>query len=202
MSCQMWDPPSTSMEARKMATSVGDPISFHVSVHSFAAMEDLECNRCMPACALLVDPSTLAPLFRRPQVSSSEEVGGASDWSCMRSSMVYLVPSGRTTSVAVISPEVRVPVLSLQMILTQPKVSIASNLRINTFLFSICCEAMRREMVTVGSNPSGTWANNAEAAFSKICCGCRGIGEDKFAHKDNNPTATATPAMVCTKCSI
>jgi len=119
-------------------------------------MDDFECKRCMAACPWAVEPSTFAPLFSSPQVRSSVEVAGASDCSCISSSMVYLVPSGSTTSVAVISPDVRVPVLSLQIMLTHPKVSIASSFLINTFLFSICCDAIRREIVTVGRRPSGT----------------------------------------------
>jgi len=112
------------------------------------------------------------------------------------------VLQGTTKSVALILPEVKVPVLSLQSTLTQPRVSTASILRTSTRRRAICLEAIMRQTVTVGRRPSGTCAKKAVAAFSRISAAPRFRGEATLAAREKRPTATATRAMMCTKCSI
>mmetsp|Transcript_21897 Transcript_21897/g.49961 ORF Transcript_21897/g.49961 Transcript_21897/m.49961 type:complete len:239 (+) Transcript_21897:1844-2560(+) len=104
--------------------------------------------------------------------------------------------------VAVIFPEVSVPVLSLQSTPTQPRVSTASIFRTSTFRLAIFLDAIIKHTVTVGKRPSGTCAKKAVAAFSNISAKSRLRGEAIFASKDSAPTATATYAIMCTKCSI
>mmetsp|Transcript_117473 Transcript_117473/g.365878 ORF Transcript_117473/g.365878 Transcript_117473/m.365878 type:complete len:207 (-) Transcript_117473:501-1121(-) len=110
--------------------------------------------------------------------------------------------SNVTISRSVISPEVRVPVLSEQTTETQPRVSTASSLRMSTLCEDIFSDAIMSEMVTVGMRPSGTWAKRAPAALAMMypmpCC----VGENMFATREARPTTTATTAMRCTKCSI
>ena len=53
---------------------------------------------------------------------------------------------------------VRVPVLSEQITVTEPKVSTAGSLRIKAPLFSIRCEPKARAMVTTAGKLSGTAA--------------------------------------------
>mmetsp|Transcript_66858 Transcript_66858/g.186683 ORF Transcript_66858/g.186683 Transcript_66858/m.186683 type:complete len:280 (+) Transcript_66858:1910-2749(+) len=105
-------------------------------------------------------------------------------------------------SCVAISPVVRVPVLSEHNTDTQPIVSTASIFRTTTARLYIASEAIINEMVTVGSNPSGTCANSAAQLFCKMSDGERFTGESKLAIRLNTPTTTATMAMMCTKCSI
>ena len=61
-----------------------------------------------------------------------------------------------------VSTEIRfsvmVPVLSVQMTVVEPRVSTESRFLINAIFLAIRLEAMLRHKVTVGSNPSGTFA--------------------------------------------
>mmetsp|Transcript_38530 Transcript_38530/g.111300 ORF Transcript_38530/g.111300 Transcript_38530/m.111300 type:complete len:434 (-) Transcript_38530:307-1608(-) len=185
-------PPCTSVQARMMATSVGEPV--HLSSPS----------------------STLqsAPLFKMPQRAMPERRSAAEGGK--RS-----LPSSRTTtsspSVAMpagpcargtqrswthISPLVRVPVLSEQKTETQPRVSTASIFLTSTFLFTIWSEAIMSEIVTVGSSPSGTCAKSAAALFCRIAAGGLRTGERMLAARLSRPTPMATIAMMWTKCSI
>mmetsp|Transcript_1513 Transcript_1513/g.4161 ORF Transcript_1513/g.4161 Transcript_1513/m.4161 type:complete len:209 (+) Transcript_1513:1928-2554(+) len=119
------------------------------------------------------------------------------------STTVFPLRSSVTISRRVISPEVRVPVLSEQTTETQPNVSTASSLRMSTLWSDIFSDAIMREMVTVGMRPSGTWAKSAPAAFAIMYpMSSRCAGEQKLATSERVPTATATMAMRCTKCSI
>mmetsp|Transcript_26145 Transcript_26145/g.82972 ORF Transcript_26145/g.82972 Transcript_26145/m.82972 type:complete len:351 (+) Transcript_26145:1697-2749(+) len=184
-------PPCTSVQARMMATSVGEPV--HLSS----------------------PPSTLqsAPLFRMPHRAMADRLSAAS--------VGNLSPAPRTTtfrpSVAMpagpgargmqrswthISPFVSVPVLSEQKTETQPSVSTASIFLTSTFLLTISRDAIMREIVTVGSRPSGTWAKSAAQLFCRISPGVRGTGETRLQTRLRRPMKIATPAMMCTKCSI
>mmetsp|Transcript_1736 Transcript_1736/g.3845 ORF Transcript_1736/g.3845 Transcript_1736/m.3845 type:complete len:270 (+) Transcript_1736:1676-2485(+) len=110
--------------------------------------------------------------------------------------------TGTTKSVAVIWPEVRVPVLSLHKMPTQPNVSTASIFLTSTLRWAICLDAIMRQTVTVGSKPSGTWAKKAVAAFSSTSAKLLLCGEMMLAIRDKHPTAAATQAIRWTKCSI
>mmetsp|Transcript_69052 Transcript_69052/g.192215 ORF Transcript_69052/g.192215 Transcript_69052/m.192215 type:complete len:299 (-) Transcript_69052:321-1217(-) len=55
----------------------------------------------------------------------------------------------------VIFPSVRVPVLSLQMMDAEPKVSTAASLRTSTFFFTMSEQPIEREIVTQSGMPSG-----------------------------------------------
>mmetsp|Transcript_88417 Transcript_88417/g.254982 ORF Transcript_88417/g.254982 Transcript_88417/m.254982 type:complete len:402 (-) Transcript_88417:363-1568(-) len=151
-----------------------------------------------------------APLFRRPQIAISARAprsfAGKMAVPCSRlnTARPSLGPpgSGTTKSWTVISPFVRVPVLSEQNTDTQPSVSTASILRTRTIRFAICSEAIIREIVTVGSRPSGTCANKAAALFCKMSAGERFTGDIKLATRLRPPTAMATTAMMWMKCSI
>mmetsp|Transcript_10941 Transcript_10941/g.32058 ORF Transcript_10941/g.32058 Transcript_10941/m.32058 type:complete len:342 (+) Transcript_10941:1845-2870(+) len=176
-----------------MATSVGDPI-----------------QRSSPSSSSLHS----APLFRNPQSAtvascSRAETGNASRPSTRFTTSRPLVaipagPSslGTTRSWTHISPFVSVPVLSEQKTETQPRVSTASILRTSTFLLTICSEAIISEIVTVGSKPSGTCAKSAAQLFCRIWDGVLVTGENMLQKKLVMPITTATPAMMCTKCSI
>mmetsp|Transcript_19924 Transcript_19924/g.59628 ORF Transcript_19924/g.59628 Transcript_19924/m.59628 type:complete len:252 (-) Transcript_19924:786-1541(-) len=149
-----------------------------------------------------------APLFRRPQnamLSSASALRNT--WvpgSRLKTCRPSAGPPGRGTarSCTVISPLVRVPVLSEQNTDTHPKVSTASILRTSTFLRAICSDAIIKEIVTVGSRPSGTCAKSAAALFSRTSAAVRCTGESKFDTKLRAPTIIATTAMMWMKCSI
>mmetsp|Transcript_38533 Transcript_38533/g.111317 ORF Transcript_38533/g.111317 Transcript_38533/m.111317 type:complete len:222 (+) Transcript_38533:1820-2485(+) len=121
-----------------------------------------------------------------------------------KSSVKVALPERSTVTISrsVISPEVRVPVLSEQTTETQPRVSTASSLRMSTLWADIFSDAIMREIVTVGMRPSGTWAKRAPAALAMMypigCC----VGEKRLETSEARPTMTATMAMRCTKCSI
>mmetsp|Transcript_74355 Transcript_74355/g.221840 ORF Transcript_74355/g.221840 Transcript_74355/m.221840 type:complete len:436 (+) Transcript_74355:1453-2760(+) len=188
-------PPETSLQARRMATSVGDPVTVGPS----------------PGAELSALNS--APLFRKPQrarvaafslLIAGKRPVSASRRTCSRPP-TKAGPGpwhGMTRSCTVISPVVSVPVLSEQKTETQPKVSTASIFRTMTFLAAIWSEAIIREMVTVGSKPSGTCANSAAALFCRMAAGGRLTGDSMFAARLSRPTPMATTAMMCTKCSI
>ncbi len=53
---------------------------------------------------------------------------------------------------------VRVPVLSEQMVVTEPSVSTAGNFRISALRFNIRCAPMASAIVTTAGKPSGTAA--------------------------------------------
>ena len=53
---------------------------------------------------------------------------------------------------------VSVPVLSEQMMVAQPSVSTAGNLRINAWCLIMRCMPSARQMVTMAGRPSGTAA--------------------------------------------
>mmetsp|Transcript_19585 Transcript_19585/g.47387 ORF Transcript_19585/g.47387 Transcript_19585/m.47387 type:complete len:218 (-) Transcript_19585:568-1221(-) len=171
--------PNTRVHASMIATSVGDPA---ITPSRFGLEELLRIPHWarLRTDAFSTGAAHSAPVHRH-EVNPSAYV---------------------TISVAVIHPEVNVPVLSEHNTLTQPRVSIASILRTSTFRLTIRVEAIIKLIVTVGSSPSGTCAKNAVAAFSRIKSIGRLTGDIKLATKDNRPTAIATYAMTCTKCSI
>ncbi len=68
----------------------------------------------------------------------------------------------------VMSPVVKVPVLSEQKTVTQPSITTASLLRTMTFQAAIWSEAIMRLTVTVGRRPSDTWAKSAAAEFCRM----------------------------------
>mmetsp|Transcript_89231 Transcript_89231/g.199551 ORF Transcript_89231/g.199551 Transcript_89231/m.199551 type:complete len:455 (+) Transcript_89231:1203-2567(+) len=188
-----WGPPCTSVHARMMATSVGEPVQisspFSSRLHS-------------------------APLFSMPQSAISANLSEA-DWGNVSkpasrfttSKPSVAMPAGPTArgmhkSWTHISPLVSVPVLSEQKTETQPKVSTASIFLTNTFRLTIWSEAIMSEMVTVGNKPSGTWAKSAAQLFRRISGGERFTGEKRLHNKLRRPMTMATPAMMCTKCSI
>mmetsp|Transcript_74494 Transcript_74494/g.230211 ORF Transcript_74494/g.230211 Transcript_74494/m.230211 type:complete len:356 (-) Transcript_74494:899-1966(-) len=185
-------PPCTSEQARMIATSVGDPV--HLSSPS----------------------STLhsAALFRMPQREMLDNVSaldfgnaskpGSRTITSRPSVAMPAGPAARGTqrSWTHISPLVSVPVLSEQKTETQPKVSTASIFLTRTFLLTISADAIMSEMVTVGSNPSGTWAKSAAQLLRKIFAGPGFAGENKLQSKLSRPITMATMAMMCTKCSI
>mmetsp|Transcript_74341 Transcript_74341/g.191796 ORF Transcript_74341/g.191796 Transcript_74341/m.191796 type:complete len:259 (+) Transcript_74341:917-1693(+) len=176
------------MQARKMATSVGEPVILSLPSSVFSS----------------------APLLRMPHtaMSASCEVMSAGNSPLARSRTATSMPScgppaaGTARSCTSISPFVSVPVLSEQKTETQPRVSTASILRTSTLRFAICSEAIMREIVTVGSKPSGTCAKSAAALFCRMSGGERFTGDMRLATRLNRPTTMATTAMMCTKCSI
>mmetsp|Transcript_101952 Transcript_101952/g.259181 ORF Transcript_101952/g.259181 Transcript_101952/m.259181 type:complete len:244 (-) Transcript_101952:605-1336(-) len=183
-------PPWTSLLARRMATSVGEP-----------------AQKLFPSWSFL----SSAPLLRMPQTEMQSQTGAAvlgntldpfSRTTSSRPSLPMAVPLLLTTtkSCTVISPFVRVPVLSEQKTETQPKVSTASILRTKTFRLTISAEANMREMVTVGKRPSGTWENKAHAVYWIISE--RGAFCTIFTPMLSRPTKIAIIAMKWTKCSI
>mmetsp|Transcript_60054 Transcript_60054/g.157955 ORF Transcript_60054/g.157955 Transcript_60054/m.157955 type:complete len:245 (+) Transcript_60054:452-1186(+) len=151
-----------------------------------------------------------AALLRMPQKAmvSSLDCISLGNWPVAKSrrptSRPSCVPpgSGTARSCTSISPLVSVPVLSEQKTETHPRVSTASILRTSTLRFAICSDAIMREMVTVGSRPSGTCANSAAALFCRMSAGERFTREQRLAARDSPPTTMATTAMMCTKCSI
>mmetsp|Transcript_88431 Transcript_88431/g.255040 ORF Transcript_88431/g.255040 Transcript_88431/m.255040 type:complete len:241 (-) Transcript_88431:1061-1783(-) len=189
-------PPWTSEDARKMATSVGEPVkppgaSASGRAAVFKAPQRTRASTCWRSPVLY--PHQLG--FKHKSPSSPPPADGApSDGGAGG--------TGGTKSVAVILPEVSVPVLSLQRTPTQPRVSTASTLRTRTLRRAMCCEAIMRHTVTVGSKPSGTCAKKAVAAFSKTSAKLRFWGERTLATSDSKPTPTATKAIKWTKCSI
>mmetsp|Transcript_27263 Transcript_27263/g.81197 ORF Transcript_27263/g.81197 Transcript_27263/m.81197 type:complete len:656 (+) Transcript_27263:717-2684(+) len=169
-----------------IATSVGEPMSSPVARSTRAVVFST------PMLARRRSGSEASSL-RRPRAGTS------------RSPALPAEQSGSCAtakSVSVIFPEVRVPVLSLQRMLTHPRVSTASILRTRTWRLAIFWEAIIRHTVTVGSSPSGTCAKKAVAAFSRTSARLRFRGDAMFATSERHPTATATKAMMCTKCSI
>mmetsp|Transcript_38532 Transcript_38532/g.111311 ORF Transcript_38532/g.111311 Transcript_38532/m.111311 type:complete len:312 (+) Transcript_38532:440-1375(+) len=187
-----FEPPCTSVQARMMATSVGEPV--HLSSPSSVLQS--------------------APLFKRPHNAMVFKVSAADCGNLSRPSSRFTTsnpsvampagPAARGThrSWTHISPLVRVPVLSEQKTETQPRVSTASIFLTNTFLLTIWSEAIMSEIVTVGSKPSGTCANNAAQLFRRISAGLRCTEELRLQMRLKIPTTIATPAMMCTKCSI
>mmetsp|Transcript_18774 Transcript_18774/g.50981 ORF Transcript_18774/g.50981 Transcript_18774/m.50981 type:complete len:219 (-) Transcript_18774:965-1621(-) len=175
-----------------MATSVGEPV-----------------QNSLPSSSL-----HSAPLFSMPQRATSAN-RSAADWGNLSKPACRFTTSkpsvampagpaarGTTRSWTHISPFVSVPVLSEQNTETQPKVSTASIFRTSTFFLTIWSEAIMREIVTVGSRPSGTWANNAAQLFLRISAAERFTGEARLQTRLKMPITMATPAMMCTKCSI
>mmetsp|Transcript_4730 Transcript_4730/g.11039 ORF Transcript_4730/g.11039 Transcript_4730/m.11039 type:complete len:305 (+) Transcript_4730:761-1675(+) len=174
-----------------MATSVGDPTYFSSPSSSYL---------------------TLAPLLRIPHEPSKESCSVAlgkrppGSLTTTSSPSAAMPPGpglrGTAKSCTVISPLVRVPVLSEQNTDTQPNVSTASIFLTRTSLLTICPEAIMSEMVTVGKRPSGTCAKSAVALFCRIIAGVRRTGEKMLARRLRPPTMQATQAMIVTKCSI
>ena len=70
-----------------------------------------------------------------------------------------LLPS-TAISVAIMRFCVKVPVLSQQITVVQPRVSTDGKLFTSAWRLAMRCTPMARERVTVGSNPSGTLATN------------------------------------------
>mmetsp|Transcript_63311 Transcript_63311/g.160283 ORF Transcript_63311/g.160283 Transcript_63311/m.160283 type:complete len:550 (+) Transcript_63311:844-2493(+) len=188
--------PRTCRHPAKIATSVGEPTA-------------------PPGAAL----SGLAPVFRTPQRAKARIASWPkTSWlqslatgvsRRLSSDDAASIPSGplptgqgTAKSVAVIFPEVNVPVLSLQSTPIQPSVSTASIFRTRTWRCAICREAIMRQTVTVGKRPSGTWAKKAVAAFSRTSAMPRFLGEAMFATSESRPMPTATKAIKWTKCSI
>mmetsp|Transcript_7838 Transcript_7838/g.16911 ORF Transcript_7838/g.16911 Transcript_7838/m.16911 type:complete len:524 (-) Transcript_7838:1248-2819(-) len=159
-----------------IATSVGEPMSSPVARSTRAVVFST------PMLARRRSGSEASSL-RRPRAGTS------------RSPALPAEQSGSCAtakSVSVIFPEVRVPVLSLQRMLTHPRVSTASILRTRTWRLAIFCEAIMRHTVTVGSSPSGTCAKKAVAAFSRTSARLRFRGDAMFATSERHPTPTAT----------
>mmetsp|Transcript_3064 Transcript_3064/g.5910 ORF Transcript_3064/g.5910 Transcript_3064/m.5910 type:complete len:295 (+) Transcript_3064:1795-2679(+) len=180
-------PPLTSEDARRMATSVGDPIhrSTPLSILRSAALFRIPHNAMLASSCFFAKTSvSLSRLFTSRLLTTDTE------------------PSGTTRSCTVISPVVSVPVLSEQNTDTQPSVSMASILRTITFRAAIWSEAIMSEIVTVGSKPSGTWAKSAAAAFCRTSAAVRFTGDTTLATRLRRPTQIATMAMMWTKCSI
>mmetsp|Transcript_86406 Transcript_86406/g.241728 ORF Transcript_86406/g.241728 Transcript_86406/m.241728 type:complete len:214 (+) Transcript_86406:1822-2463(+) len=121
----------------------------------------------------------------------------------MRNFCVVWAPpwDGTTKSVAVMQPEVSVPVLSLHSTLMHPRVSMESILRTSTCWFDMFEAEIIRLIVTVANNPSGTCAKIASAVFLKLVAAFA-LGWIEFAAKFKIPTTRATIAITCTKCSI
>jgi len=63
---------------------------------------------------------------------------------------------------------VSVPVLSLQITLAAPSVSTAGRWRTSAFFFAMRCVAIASDSVTVGSNPSGTFATMMPIANTRF----------------------------------
>mmetsp|Transcript_111160 Transcript_111160/g.278318 ORF Transcript_111160/g.278318 Transcript_111160/m.278318 type:complete len:268 (+) Transcript_111160:1540-2343(+) len=183
-------PPCTSLEARRMATSVGEPVhmSSPVAVSFFSS----------------------APLFRMPhtemashesaQLLGNNAVPFSRTTTCMPSFEIMVGDLHTTRSCTVISPLVSVPVLSEQKTDTQPSVSTASILRTRTWRFTISEDANMSEIVTVGSRPSGTWEKRAQAVYWIMSA--RAAFCTILTQRLTKPTMTAMNAMKCTKCSI
>mmetsp|Transcript_40785 Transcript_40785/g.105517 ORF Transcript_40785/g.105517 Transcript_40785/m.105517 type:complete len:531 (-) Transcript_40785:349-1941(-) len=162
--------PSTFSQPETMATSVGDPMS------------------CPSA-------STLAVLFSSPRLARwARPSEGDVRLEAGTSTRLPASPAcgDAAKSVSVILPDVSVPVLSLQRMPTQPRVSTASIFRTSTCRRAIFCDAIMRHTVTVGNRPSGTCAKNAVAAFSRTSATLRLRGEAMLARSERQPTATAT----------
>mmetsp|Transcript_62121 Transcript_62121/g.133571 ORF Transcript_62121/g.133571 Transcript_62121/m.133571 type:complete len:275 (-) Transcript_62121:1158-1982(-) len=185
-------PPCTSVHALRIAISVGEPV-----------------HLCWPSSILIS-----APLFRIPVsatratfsfISFGKEPVALSRRTRVRPSAAMPpgpARAGTARSWTSISPLVSVPVLSEQNTETHPRVSTASIFLTSTFLLAIWSEAIMREMVTVGSKPSGTCAKSAAALFCKMSAGERLTGDMRLAMRLSSPTTMATTAMMCTKCSI
>ena len=76
-------------------------------------------------------------------------------------------PAGVQTSTTFIRFCVRVPVLSVQMKVVEPRVSTAWRLRTRALRLAMRCAPTARESVTVGSRPSGTSATATPMANRK-----------------------------------
>jgi len=63
---------------------------------------------------------------------------------------------------------VNVPVLSEQMVVTDPRVSTAGSLRMRAFRRIMRCAPRARQMVTMAGNPSGTAATARATAMMNI----------------------------------
>mmetsp|Transcript_59674 Transcript_59674/g.171136 ORF Transcript_59674/g.171136 Transcript_59674/m.171136 type:complete len:288 (+) Transcript_59674:1791-2654(+) len=175
-------PPCTCTHARRIATSVGDPVnaSAPFSILKFAALFRMPHNATSPSIFSSFIVKTLAPGSRLYTLRPSAGPPG----------------KGTAKSCTVISPLVRVPVLSEQNTETHPRVSTASILRTRTYFLAICSDAIIKEIVTVGNKPSGTCANNAAALFCKTSAAERLMGDMRFATKLKAPTMMATTAMM------
>ena len=86
-----------------------------------------------------------------------------------------------------------VPVLSVQMIVVEPRVSTASRSRTSTLRFAICSAPHARVSVTVGSSASGTSATVTPTAKMKPCDG--GLPSSREMPKNAAPTPRAITAM-------
>ena len=75
--------------------------------------------------------------------------------------------SAPQSSRTVITPVVRVPVLSVQMTVALPRVSTAGSFRINAWRAAIRCTPIASAIVTIAGSPSGTAATASETADMK-----------------------------------
>jgi hypothetical protein len=97
-----------------------------------------------------------------------------------------------TTASACMRFSVRVPVLSVQITVVEPKVSTAGRCRIRTFLRAMRWAAMASESVTVGNSPSGTFATMMPMAKIKLAQNGKPIARPRA--KNTTPSTTESTA--------
>ena len=157
--------------------------SIAVSVGSPLARQGASASR--PACA--GSRSNRALLQRAAQRSSSGLSGSA--WDALLSGSQVCSTAMRLL--------VRVPVLSLQITLTEPRVSTAERRRTRAWLRAMRCTFRARARVTVGSRPSGTLATMIPTANTRLSSGPMPTN-NRLRPKASSPIVTAIVLIVCT----
>ena len=140
--------------------SVGSPIAWYSSLLSSVATSEASLHRT----AALTSNPRLRTCGLSPAVSSAFSTGTP-----LRNKVSTRCVSPITSStVTVIRFSVRVPVLSEQMTVTEPRVSTAGSLRMRACRLSIRWAPNARAMVTTAGRPSGTAATAMLIAVRNI----------------------------------
>ena len=140
--------------------------------------------------------SNVASLHSAPPASSSASAVGSglnltssvsvTGFPAFNASAKSSVCPATSRILTVIRFSVRVPVLSEQITVTDPRVSTAGSLRINALRRSIRCAPSARVMVTTAGNPSGTAATAIAIA----------VKNSSFRSSPrSNPRTKTTPTM-------
>mmetsp|Transcript_97112 Transcript_97112/g.153749 ORF Transcript_97112/g.153749 Transcript_97112/m.153749 type:complete len:242 (+) Transcript_97112:650-1375(+) len=164
-SCNAIGPPATSTQARMIAASVGDPLTFNALLFESLDFTSLPVASPCISAPLFSIPSNDSSFTRSPPFFGKSKSGPRTKVSNPSSAILPTSVLGTTRSCTDISPVVKVPVLSEQNTETQPKVSTASMFRTITLRLDIWSDAIMSDIVTVGNKPSGTCANKAAALF-------------------------------------
>ena len=105
--------------------------------------------------------------------------------------------AGSQVASTAIRLQVSVPVLSLQITLTEPRVSTADRRRTKAFWRAIRCTLRARARVTVGNSPSGTLATMIPTAKIKLSSGPTPTNS-RLRPKVSTPISTAMAVIVRT----